>query len=88
MLTKTVTILNQRGLHARASAKFVKLAEVFEADITVRKDDTVVSGCSIMGLMMLAATTGSKVELTTSGPAADDAMAALEELVANKFDED
>ena len=88
LLTKTVTIRNQRGLHARASAKFVKLAETFEADITVRKDDTTVSGCSIMGLMMLAAATGSKVELTARGPAADRAMAALEELVANKFDED
>ncbi len=81
-------ILNQRGLHARASAKFVKLAETFEAEITVRKDDTAVSGCSIMGLMMLAAATGSEVELTAIGPAADRAMAALEELVANKFDED
>ncbi|MEH6629634.1 MAG: HPr family phosphocarrier protein [Halopseudomonas aestusnigri] len=88
MLTKTVMILNQRGLHARASAKFVKLAETFEAEITVRKDDTAVSGCSIMGLMMLAAATGSEVELTAIGPAADRAMAALEELVANKFDED
>ncbi|WP_419903263.1 HPr family phosphocarrier protein [Kiloniella sp.] len=88
MLTKTVTILNKRGLHARASAKFVKLAESFEAEITVRKDDTAVSGCSIMGLMMLAAATGSEVELTAVGPAADNAMLALEELVANKFDED
>ncbi|OUS17860.1 phosphate ABC transporter permease [Rhodospirillales bacterium 47_12_T64] len=88
MLTKTVTILNKRGLHARASAKFVKLAETFEAEITVRKDDTAVSGCSIMGLMMLAAAPGCEVELTAIGPAADKAMSALEDLVANKFDED
>ncbi|MCZ4281370.1 HPr family phosphocarrier protein [Kiloniella laminariae] len=88
MLTRKVTILNKRGLHARASAKFVKLAESFEADVTVRKDDTAVSGCSIMGLMMLAAAPGCEIELTAAGPSAESAMAALIELVANKFDED
>ncbi|WP_020590632.1 HPr family phosphocarrier protein [Kiloniella laminariae] len=88
MLTQKVTILNKRGLHARASAKFVKLAESFEADVTVRKDDTAVSGCSIMGLMMLAAAPGCEIELTAAGPSAESAMAALVELVANKFDED
>ncbi|WP_299376126.1 HPr family phosphocarrier protein [uncultured Kiloniella sp.] len=88
MLTKTLMILNKRGLHARASAKFVKVAEIFDAEVTVCKDGTSVSGCSIMGLMMLAAAPGCEIELSAKGPSAEEAMKALEELVANKFDED
>jgi phosphocarrier protein HPr len=88
VLTKELPIINQRGLHARASAKFVKCAESFDATITVSKDGQSVPGTSIMGLMMLAASIGTSVMVEASGPQADAAMAALEELVGRKFDED
>jgi phosphocarrier protein HPr len=88
VLTKELPIINQRGLHARASAKFVKCAESFDATITVSKDGQSVPGTSIMGLMMLAASIGTSVTVEASGPQADAAMAALEELVGRKFDED
>jgi phosphocarrier protein HPr len=88
VLTKELPIINQRGLHARASAKFVKCAEGFDATITVSKDGQSVPGTSIMGLMMLAASIGTSVTVEASGPQADAAMAALEELVGRKFDED
>ena len=84
---RSVTIVNQRGLHARAAAKFVKLAESFMAEITVTKNGSTVSGRSIMGLMMLAAGTGSQVELRASGPQAEAALAAIAELFARNFDE-
>ena len=84
---RDVTIANQKGLHARAAAKFVKLAGAFQADVTVVKGDLEVSGLSIMGLMMLAAGPGSVLELRASGPDAADAIAALADLVARKFDE-
>ena len=87
-LVKELLIINQRGLHARASAKFVKCAEVFDASVTVSKDGQSVPGTSIMGLMMLAASIGTSVTVETSGPQAEAAMAALEELVGRKFDED
>ena len=83
-----VTILNERGLHARAAAKFVKLAGSFDAEITVVKNGTAVSGSSILGLMMLAATPGCELELRARGPAAAAALGALAELIAKKFDED
>ncbi len=83
-----VTILNERGLHARAAAKFVKLAGSFEAEVTVVKNGTAVSGSSIMGLMMLAAAPGCELELRAQGPAATAALGALAELIAKKFDED
>ena len=86
-LVRQVTIVNQKGLHARAAAKFVKLAGTFEAEIMVIKGDMEVSGLSIMGLMMLAAGPGSSLELRISGAEAKEAMAALEDLVARKFDE-
>ena len=86
-LVRQVTIVNQKGLHARAAAKFVKLAGTFEAEIMVIKGDMEVSGLSIMGLMMLAAGPGSSLELRISGAKAKEAMAALEDLVARKFDE-
>lgn len=88
MVSRVVTIQNQRGLHARASAKFVKVAGAYDAEVLVRKNDTEVSGCSIMGLMMLAASPGSQIELRASGPAAEDVMEALVTLIVNKFDED
>jgi phosphocarrier protein len=87
-VARQVTIVNQRGLHARAAAKFVKLAGTFRAEITVAKKDIEVSGSSIMGLMMLAAAPGCGLELRASGPGAAQAVSALAELVANRFDED
>ena len=87
-LRRTLPIINQRGLHARASAKFVKCAEGFDAAISVSKDGQSVPGTSIMGLMMLAASMGTSVDVETSGPQAEAAMTALEALVGSKFDED
>jgi phosphocarrier protein HPr len=87
-LTKEFPIINQRGLHARASAKFVKCAEGFDANILVSRDGQSVPGTSIMGLMMLAASIGTSIEVEASGPQAEAAMAALETLVASKFDEE
>ncbi len=87
-LVKELPIINQRGLHARASAKFVKCAEGFDAAITVSRDGQSVPGTSIMGLMMLAASIGTTITVEASGPQADVAMAALEAMVAAKFDED
>jgi len=85
---REATIVNRRGLHARAAARFVKVAEQFVAEVQVAKDGMVVSGTSIMGLMMLAATTGSKLEMTASGREAEAALGALAELVASGFVED
>jgi phosphocarrier protein HPr len=85
---REVTIVNRRGLHARAAARFVKVAEQFVAEVQVAKDSMVVSGTSIMGLMMLAATTGSKLEMTAAGREAEAALDALAKLVAAGFDED
>jgi phosphocarrier protein len=87
-LVRVVTIVNQRGLHARAAAKFVKLADQFTAEVTVLKGDMVVSGRSIMGLMMLAAAPGTDIELRASGADAAAALAAIAELVERMFDED
>lgn len=87
-LVRFLTIVNQRGLHARAAAKFVKLADQFRADITVIKGDTSVSGRSIMGLMMLAAAPGTEIEVRAKGADAAAALAAIADLVERKFDED
>jgi phosphocarrier protein HPr len=87
-ISRELAIINQRGLHARASAKFVKCAESFDANITVSKDGQTVPATSIMGLMMLAASIGTSVMVEASGPQADQAMTALETLVADKFQED
>ena len=83
-----VTIANIRGLHARAAAKFVKLAETFSSDITVTKDDMRVSSRSIMGLMMLAATQGSVIRICAVGADAASALDATTNLVKRKFDEE
>lgn len=88
VLRRDVTIVNRRGLHARAAAKFVTLADAFDAEVTVAKNGVEVPGRSIMGLMMLAAAPGCRLELSASGPAAERALAALANLVMNKFDED
>ncbi len=82
-----LTICNQRGLHARAAAKFVKLAGDYDADVTVTKDGTAVTGTSIMGLMMLAAAKGTSIRVEAEGPQALDALQALSGLVAGGFDE-
>ena len=85
---KTMAIINQRGLHARASAKFVKCAEGFDADIRVSRDGMTVPATSIMGLMMLGAAMGTSVQVEASGPQANAAISALDQLVSSKFDED
>ena len=82
-----LTIANQRGLHARAAAKFVKLACEFTAEIIVAKDGQEVSGHSIMGLMMLAAAPGDQIEMSVTGEDGVAAQNALRELVENKFEE-
>jgi phosphocarrier protein HPr len=87
-LSRTLLICNQRGLHARAAARFVKCAEKFNAEITVTKKDTVVSGLSIMGLMMLGAGPGTAIEVAATGPEAFEALEALEALVGARFGED
>jgi phosphocarrier protein HPr len=87
-VTREMLITNQRGLHARASAKFVKCAEAFDANVTVSKDGQTVPGTSIMGLMMLAASIGTSIMVEAAGPQAAAAMMALEDLVTRKFDED
>ena len=84
----TVSICNQRGLHARASAKFVKLASSFESEIRVTRDGVTVDARSIMGLLMLGAGIGCGVEVKAEGPDAAEAVAALTDLVARRFDED
>ncbi|MEQ8709754.1 MAG: HPr family phosphocarrier protein [Rhodospirillales bacterium] len=83
-----LTICNERGLHARAAAKFVKTAEQFEAELIVSKGDNEVSGRSIMGLMMLAAAKGCQIEIRAEGTEAEAAMAAIRELVENAFGEE
>ena len=87
-LRRTLTIANPRGLHARASARFVQIAAKFDAEITVAKDGTSVSARSIMGLMMLAASCGSTIEVSASGREAQNALAALAALVEGRFGEE
>jgi len=81
-------IVNSRGLHARAAARFVKETGKFDADVSVSRNGTTVSGLSIMGLMMLAAAPGTEIEITVEGVEADTALAALVKLVADKFGEE
>ena len=85
---RTVEIVNKRGLHARASAKFVKLAATFDAEVRVSKDGQTVDARSIMGLMMLAAAPGCCIDIVAEGEQADEAVDALVDLVAARFDED
>lgn len=86
--TRELPIINQRGLHARASAKFVQVAGSFNASVEVEKDGTSVGGTSIMGLMMLAASPGCCITVRTAGPEAAQVMDAIVALVANKFGEE
>lgn len=87
LIQKTLTIVNARGLHARASAKFVQCAESFDAQVSVSREGQTVTGTSIMGLMMLAAAPGCTIDLKAEGPQAAEALAALEALIADKFGE-
>lgn len=87
-VTRTLTIVNEKGLHARASAKLVELVEEFDADAVVSKDGVAASADSIMGLLMLVAAKGSTVTVTTTGAQADTLAEAIDELVANRFGED
>jgi phosphocarrier protein HPr len=87
-VAKTVLITNRRGLHARASAKFVTLASTLPCEVKVRKDEGAVTGTSIMGLMMLGAAMGDHITISATGDGAEEAVAALAELVEAKFGED
>ena len=87
-ISRTVLITNKRGLHARASAKFVTLASGLPAQVEVRKDGSSVTGTSIMGLMMLGAAMGDSIEICASGEGADAALEKLVGLVENKFGEE
>lgn len=88
VIARVVTIVNTKGLHARASAKFVQTAAKFNAAVTVQKDSNAVSGTSIMGLMMLGAGIGSELSLISRGAQALEAIDALQALVETKFGED
>jgi phosphocarrier protein HPr len=85
---RAVDVCNARGLHARASAKFVKLAAIYDATVRVTKDGQTVDAQSIMGLMMLAAGPGCTLEITAEGPQAEEAVEALAALVSGRFDEE
>ncbi|WP_137897286.1 HPr family phosphocarrier protein [Sphingomonas sp. 2SG] len=87
-IARTVLITNKRGLHARASAKFVTLASTQPVEVRVSKDDGAVTGTSIMGLMMLGAAKGDSITISASGDGAEAAVSALCELVEAKFGED
>lgn len=87
MLSKEITIVNKLGLHARAAAKFVNVASSCASDIFVARDGRRVNGKSIMGVMMLAASCGSNIELSIAGPDEQEAMGKLEQLIADRFGE-
>ncbi|GAB4382017.1 HPr family phosphocarrier protein [Albidovulum sp.] len=87
-ISRTLRIINEKGLHARASAKFVEVVEAHDASAEVSRDGMTVSGDSIMGLLMLGASRGTSIEVTTRGPEAARLAEALVELVANRFGED
>ncbi|MFC5739678.1 MULTISPECIES: HPr family phosphocarrier protein [Sinirhodobacter] len=88
MIKRVLKIVNEKGLHARASAKFVEVVERFDARAEVEKDGMGVSGDSIMGLLMLAASRGTSIEVSTSGDEAEALADALQALVADRFGED
>lgn len=87
-VTRTLTIVNEKGLHARASAKLVELVEDFDAEAEISKDGLSASGDSIMGLLMLAGSRGTQIEVTTQGTQAEALADAIEALVADRFGED
>ena len=87
-VSKELLIINKRGLHARASAKFVQMVDGYDAEVTVSKDGMTVGGTSIMGLMMLGAAKGDTITIHTSGDGADAALLKLVGLVKDSFGED
>lgn len=87
-ITESFLISNTLGLHARAAAAFVKVANRYQADIVVQKDETVVNGKSIMGVLMLAASKGMNIEVTANGHDSKEAMDALKQLIDDKFGEE
>ena len=87
-VSKEIPIINKRGLHARASAKFVQLVERFNAEVWVTRGNETVGGTSIMGLMMLSAGPGTTIRVSAIGPEAEAAVTAITELVASKFNEE
>ncbi len=87
-LSRELTIVNMKGLHARATAKFVQCCDRFDAIVAVTKDDETVGGSSIMGILTLGAAKGSSILVTASGPDAQAVLDALAELVANRFGEE
>ncbi len=88
MLEKQITIINKLGLHARAAAKLINVTSSFSSDIKITKDERTVDGKSIMSVMMLAASKGTQLTLTTSGEDEQQAMDAIELLINNRFDEE
>ena len=88
MAVRVLRIVNEKGLHARASAKFVEVVELFDAEARVMREGMDCAGDSIMGLLMLAASCGTTIEVSTSGPEADALMQALAKLVGDCFGED
>jgi len=88
VVMRDFSIINQRGLHARASAKFVQVVSAHDATVEVEKDGVTVGGTSIMGLMMLAASPGCCISVKASGPQAMEVMQALEELISSRFGEE
>jgi len=87
-VSREIPIINKRGLHARASAKFVQLVERFNAEVWVTRGNETVGGTSIMGLMMLSAGPGTTITVSAIGPEAEAAVDAITELVASKFNEE
>jgi phosphocarrier protein HPr len=87
-ISRELPIINKRGLHARASAKFVQMVERFNAEVNVTRNGETVGGTSIMGLMMLAAGIGTSIVVSVKGPEAQAALDAISELLANKFGEE
>ncbi|MGR3492728.1 MAG: HPr family phosphocarrier protein [Shimia sp.] len=87
-VTRTLEIINEKGLHARASAKLAEVVEGYDADARISREGEVASGDSIMGLLMLAASRGTTIEIQTSGPEAEALADAIQALVANRFGEE
>ncbi len=87
MISRQLDIINKLGLHARAASKFVKLAMGYDSEIRVRKGEREANGKSIMGLMMLAASCGTTIEVSVDGADEAEALAAIEDLLARRFDE-
>jgi phosphocarrier protein HPr len=87
-ISRVMKIVNEKGLHARASAKFVQLVEKYDATVTVSRNGDCAGGDSIMGLMMLAAGIGTSITVSATGPDAAQCVAALDALVASRFGED